>query len=61
MGKAFERPTIYRVVRDEIHLHKALSRASVDMARDLLRREPPPDTFLGRQHYELIPLPYEEE
>jgi len=32
------------------------SREQLAKSRDILMREPP-DTFLGRQHYELIPLP----
>lgn len=61
MGKAFETPPVRDAVLDEIDLHIELIRASLDMAREVLRREPRPDTFLGRQHYELIPLPYDKE
>ena len=26
-----------------------------------IRAAPPPDTFLGRAHYKILPLPYQEE
>ena len=26
-----------------------------------IRAAPPPNTFLGRAHYEILPLPYQEE
>lgn len=60
MGRSFEIPAVYREVQAEIDIHHALVRVSLAIARELLRH-PPPDTFLGRQHYDLIPLPYQHE
>lgn len=39
---------------------KAASQEALAKSRELLK-EPPPDTFLGRQHRDMIPLPEEEE
>ena len=60
MGRSFELPPVYRAIQDETEINGALIRASLAIAREVLSH-PPPDTFLGRQHYELIPLPYERE
>lgn len=40
--------------------HKRLMDAAAAQAINILR-EPFADTFLGRKHYDLIPLPYEIE
>ncbi len=34
--------------------------AALKRSAELLKA-PPPDTFLGRQHYDLIPLPSEQD
>jgi hypothetical protein len=49
---------IYRVTnqRFEIAKERALAMNAAATAIDILR-EPLPDTFLGRKHYELTPLP----
>jgi hypothetical protein len=60
LGRSFELPPVYRAIQDEIEVQNALIRASLDIAREALRNQPP-DTFLGRQHYELTPLPHERE
>lgn len=39
---------------------KAASQKALTKSRELLK-EPPPDTFLGRQHRDMIPLPEQEE
>jgi predicted house-cleaning NTP pyrophosphatase (Maf/HAM1 superfamily) len=53
---------IYRPVESAADLaeHKARAAEALAKARAILR-QPSPDTFLGRQHYELITLPSEEE
>jgi hypothetical protein len=33
---------------------------ALERSKDLLSR-PVPDTFLGRQHHDFIPLPYQDE
>ena len=40
--------------------HKARSAEFIARAREVLKQAVGSDTFLGRQHYEIIPLPYEE-
>ena len=39
---------------------KAASQKALAKSRELLK-EPPADTFLGRQHRDMIPLPEQEE
>ena len=53
-------PRIYRAPNRVGELADARTRARwyLDLSRELLK-EPVPDTFLGRQHYELIPPPDE--
>lgn len=53
-------PMIYRAPNrvDEIADARTRVRWYLDLSRELLKK-PVPDTFLGRQHYELIPPPYE--
>ena len=46
--------------RFEITKEKARLDRAAAMAINILR-EPVPDTFLGRQHYPLTPLPHEIE
>ena len=58
MGSRYH-PSVYRVQPEEVATHKAVARLVIDGARALLEREPPPDVFLGRQHYALTPLPEE--
>ncbi|MGY4171689.1 hypothetical protein BSN85_35345 [Bradyrhizobium brasilense] len=36
--------------------HRVIAERSVE-----LLKQPVPDTFLGRKHYDLIPLPYQTE
>ena len=45
----------------ELNTEQARKREAVERVREVLSRNPAPDTFLGRQHYDLIPLPYELE
>jgi hypothetical protein len=40
--------------------HKARSIDALDRAREVLKEALSCDTFLGRQHYEILPLPHEE-
>jgi len=54
-------PIIYRpfdlageIAEEEAHLHDVVERSLA------LLKEPPPDTFLGRQQYDPIPLPEPE-
>ena len=58
MGSRYH-PSVYRARPEELATHKALARRAIDKARALLRREPHPDTFLGVQHYDFVPLPEE--
>ena len=53
---------IYRLTnqRREIAKERALYSNAAALAINILR-EPLPDTFLGRQHYERTPLPHELE
>jgi hypothetical protein len=52
---------IYHDQPEALARHMALVRKSLDMALEILKRESRPNTFLGRQHYRVIPLPYEQE
>lgn len=46
---------------EEFTKQQARVREALRNVLDVLKREPHPDTFLGRQHYDLIPLPHEQE
>ena len=50
----------YRVSKSEIAAERARADEAAALAVNILRG-PVPDTFLGRKHYELIPLPHETE
>ncbi|HTO61945.1 MAG TPA: hypothetical protein VMM15_11895 [Bradyrhizobium sp.] len=39
----------------------ARSRDAIARAREVLNEAVGSDTFLGRQHYQIVPLPHEEE
>lgn len=54
--------TVYRIKNRELEIekHKRQRDAMAAQAINILR-EPFADTFLGRKHYELIPLPHERE
>jgi|EndMetStandDraft_5_1072996.scaffolds.fasta_scaffold238118_2 hypothetical protein len=41
--------------------HTAQSHAALAKARKVLKEAAGSDTFLGRQHYQIIPLPHEDE
>ncbi len=45
-----------KLLAEEIRIREAVNRA-----HEVLRRNPSPDTFLGRQHHALIPLPHQKE
>jgi hypothetical protein len=51
---------IYRITNSkvEISMEKAQRDAAAALVINVLR-EPMPDTFLGRKHYERTPLPHE--
>jgi hypothetical protein len=53
---------IYRLTKQKLEIAKerALAMDAAATAINILR-EPLPDTFLGRQHYELTTLPYQDE
>lgn len=55
------RPAIPCDQSEEFAKHQARIREALRNVLDVLKREPRPDTFLGRQHYDLIPLPHEQE
>lgn len=46
---------------EEFTKQQARVREALRNVLDVLKREPRPDTFLGRQHHDLTPLPYELE
>jgi hypothetical protein len=55
------RPVVFRPNDLATELaHLARARDLAVKAFELLN-EPPPDTFLGRKHYEPLPLPHEEK
>jgi hypothetical protein len=41
--------------------HTARSRDALAKAREVLNAAVGSDTFLGRQHYQIVPLPHEDE
>ena len=53
---------IYRIPNHRLDISKEKARLDKAAATAIsILREPVPDTFLGRQHYPLIPLPHETE
>ena len=55
-----DRGVFYRLSKAEIAAEKARADKVATMVINILR-QPVADTFLGRKHYELIPLPHETE
>jgi hypothetical protein len=51
---------IYRITWQEVAEERAARDRAAALTINALR-EPLPDTFLGRQHYEIIPLPHEQK
>lgn len=52
---------IHRMTNRELEIAKQKTQADLAAARSInALREPFADTFLGRKHYEFIPLPHEE-
>jgi hypothetical protein len=54
--------SIFRVMTRELEIEKQRRRHDAMAAQAInILREPLADTFLGRKHYDLIPLPHEIE
>jgi hypothetical protein len=53
---------IYRLSNLEAEIVEARKRVpDIMMQQAALRAMPAPDTFLGRAHYKILPLPHQEE
>ena len=54
--------TVHRITNHELEIEKQKRQRDAMAAQAInMLREPLADTFLGRKHYELIPLPHERE